>query len=376
MSHDFIEAALMRRGGWAIHMAPKLGGSYEESPPTLSDFAARDRRWCQGNLQHLALLPTRGFHWVSRLHLLTGIGSYLTAPLWLIFLVFGILVSLQAQFVRPEYFPKGYSLFPQWPAQDPVLAAWVFAGTMGMLIAPKFLAFIVLLTNRDTRKKFGGSLRVLAGIIAETILSGLTAPVMMIFQSSAVGEILFGRDAGWQVQRRDDGAVSHRDTVNTYSVPTLVGIAMAVAAYAVSLPLLLWMTPVILGLLLSIPIAILSSSGSNRRSGLFKTPEQTAPPPVLTRANELGNAPHSPLACPLHELRRDAALLEAHLNNLSGQRPRTRGEVDPHLAIARAKIEDGETFEEAAGYLSQREKFAVLTSPAVLAVLFALPDAA
>jgi hypothetical protein len=110
----------MRRGGWAIHMAPKLGGSYEESPPTLSDFAARDRRWCQGNLQLLALLPTRGFHWVSRLHLLTGIGSYLTAPLWLTFLVSGILVSLQAQFVRPEYFPKGYSLFPQWPEQDPI----------------------------------------------------------------------------------------------------------------------------------------------------------------------------------------------------------------------------------------------------------------
>jgi membrane glycosyltransferase len=375
MSHDFIEAALMRRGGWAIHMAPTLRGSYEESPPSLSDFAARDRRWCQGNLQHLALLPTRGFHWVSRLHLLTGIGSYLTAPLWLIFLVFGMLVSLQAQFVRPEYFPKGYSLFPTWPAQDPVLAAWVFAGTMSMLIAPKFLAFIVLLTNRDTRKKFGGSLGVLAGIIAETILSGLTAPVMMIFQSSAVGEILFGRDAGWQVQRRDDGAVSCRDTINTYSVPTLVGIIMAAAAYAVSLPLLLWMTPVILGLLLSIPIAILSSSsGPNRRSRLFKTPEQTAPPPVLARANELGSAPHSPLVCPLHELRRDAALREAHLNNLSGPGPRKRGEVDPHLAIARAKIEDAETFEEAAGFLSARETFAVLKSPAVLAVLFELPD--
>jgi membrane glycosyltransferase len=375
MSHDFIEAALMRRGGWAIHMAPKLGGSYEESPPTLSDFAARDRRWCQGNLQHLALLPTRGFHWVSRLHLLTGIGSYLTAPLWLIFLVSGILVSLQAQFVRPEYFPKGYSLFPQWPAQDPVLAAWVFAGTMGMLIAPKLLAFAVLLTDADTRRKFGGGLLVLAGIIAETILSGLTAPVMMIFQSSAVGEILFGRDAGWQVQRRDDGAVSRRDTVNTYAVPTLVGIAMAVAAYAVSLPLLLWMTPVILGLLLSIPIAILSSSsGPNRRSRLFKTPEQTAPPPVLARANELASAQHSPLACPLHELRRDAALREAHLNNLSEQRLRKRGEVDPHLAIARAKIEDAETFEEAAGFLGAREKFAVLKSPAVLAVLLALPD--
>jgi membrane glycosyltransferase len=376
MSHDFIEAALMRRGGWAIHMAPTLRGSYEESPPTLVDFAARDRRWCQGNLQHLALLQTRGFHWVSRLHLLTGIGSYLTAPLWLTFLVFGILVSLQAQFVRPEYFPKGYSLFPQWPAQDPVLAAWVFAGTMGMLIAPKLLAFAVLLTNADTRRKFGGGLLVLAGIIAETILSGLTAPVMMIFQSSAVGEILFGRDAGWQVQRREDDAISYRETVRTYSMPTLIGIAMAVAVYAVSLPLLLWMTPVILGLLLSIPIAMLSSSADqNRRSRLFETPEQTAPPIVLARANELANAPRSPLACPLHELRRDAGLLEAHLGNLSGQRPRRRGEVDPYLAISRAKIEDAETFEEAAGYLNQREKFAVLNAPAVLLALMALPEA-
>jgi membrane glycosyltransferase len=121
----------MRRGGWAIHMTATLGGSYEESPPSLLDFAARDRRWCQGNLQHLALLPARGLHWVSRLHLLTGIGSYLTAPLWFIFLVFGLLVSLQAQFVRPEYFPKGFSLFPTWPAQDPILAAWVFVATMG-----------------------------------------------------------------------------------------------------------------------------------------------------------------------------------------------------------------------------------------------------
>jgi membrane glycosyltransferase len=127
------------------------------------------------------------------------------------------------------------------------------------------------------------------------------------------------------------------------------------------------MTPVILGLLLSIPIAILSSSSdSNCRSRLFKTPEQTAPPPVLARANKLASATHSPLACPMHELRRDAALLEAHLNNLAGQRRRKRGEVDPHLAIARAKIEDAETFDEGVGFLSAREMFAVLNSPAVL----------
>jgi membrane glycosyltransferase len=362
LSHDFIEAALMRRGGWAIHMAPALGGSYEEVPPSLLDFAARDRRWCQGNLQHLAVLPARGFHWVSRLHLLTGIGSYLTAPFWLIFLVVGILVSLQAQFVRPEYFPKGFSLFPTWPAQDPVLAAWVFVATMGMLIVPKLLAYIVLLTHNDTRRNFGGGFRVLAGIVAETFLSGLTASVMMIFQSSAVAEILLGRDSGWQVQRRDDGEVSRRDTIRKYASPTLFGIAMAISAYVVSLPLLLWMMPVILGLLLAIPIATLSSSASARSTpSLLRTPEETAPPQVLLRASELASVSHRPVLCPLLELRRDADLRDAHLNNLSGQKPRNRGEVDPHLAIARARIEDAETFDEASGFLSSREKFAVCT---------------
>ena len=91
LSHDFVEAALMRRGGWAIHMVPALRGSYEESPPSLTDLAVRDRRWCQGNLQHMAVLPARGLHRISRLHLLTGIGSYLTAPLWLLFLAVGLL---------------------------------------------------------------------------------------------------------------------------------------------------------------------------------------------------------------------------------------------------------------------------------------------
>ncbi len=181
------EAALMRRAGWEIRMVPALGGSFEECPPSLLDFAARDRRWCQGNLQHLAVLPARGLHWVSRLHLLTGIGSYLTAPLWLLFLVFGILISLQAQFVRPEYFPKGFSLFPTWPAQDPILAAWVFVGTMGLLIVPKLLAWLLLVTQGFNRRQFGGALRVLVGFVIETFLSGLIAPVMMIFQSRAVG---------------------------------------------------------------------------------------------------------------------------------------------------------------------------------------------
>jgi len=375
LSHDFVEAALMRRAGWEIRMVPTLGGSFEECPPSLLDFAARDRRWCQGNIQHLAVLPARGLHWVSRLHLLTGIGSYLTAPLWLMFLTLGILISLQAQFVRPEYFPKGFSLFPTWPAQDPILAAWVFVGTMGLLVVPKLLAWILLTTQGRMRHQFGGALRAFFGFVIETILSGLIAPVMMIFQSTAVGEILLGRDSGWQVQRRDDSELPRAELMRKYAFPTLFGVIMAAVAYVVSLPLLLWMTPVIAGLLLCIPIAMLSSSRSDPNAGLLRTPEQTAPPDVLVRANELANGSGRLAAPPLQELLEDGPLLESHLVNLPEDGRRNRGQVDPHLAIARAKIEDAESFDEALSYLTSRETFAVLGSPTMLRAVCAMPRA-
>ncbi len=377
LSHDFIEAALMRRAGWAIHMAPTLGGSFEECPPSLLDFAARDRRWCQGNLQHLKVLPARGLHWISRIHLLTGIGSYLTAPLWMIFLMFGILISLQARFVRPEYFPKGFSLFPEWPAQDPARAAHVFVATIGLLIVPKFLSFILLLTEEKTRKKFGGGLRALFGLSIETILSSLIAPVMMVFQSTAIAEILLGRDAGWQVQRRDDGDISHHEIVRKYALPTLLGILMAISAYVISLQLFLWMSPVVLGLLLAIPIAILTSSSTFRKSGLLRTPEETMPDPVLARANELiasakEVADHKD---PLITLRDHPCLLDRHLNSLFGAPTLPRGKVDPFLAVARAKIEEAETLEEARSFLSTREVFAVLNSRKELEKIMAMHSA-
>jgi membrane glycosyltransferase len=375
MSHDFVEAALLRRAGWEIRMVPALGGSFEECPPSLLDFAARDRRWCQGNLQHLAVLPARGLHWVSRLHLLTGIGSYLTAPMWLIFLILGILISLQARFVRPEYFPKGFSLFPKWPAQDPILAAWVFVGTMGLLILPKLLAWILLLAGRENRRQFGGAVRAFLGFLVETFLSGLIAPVMMIFQSRAVGEILLGRDSGWQVQRRDDGGLPPAELVAKYAQPTLFGVVMAVVAYAVSLPLLFWMAPVITGLLLSIPIAMLSSRRFDPNGRLWRTPEETNPPRVLIRANELAKMSSRAAISPLRQLVEDPNLLESHLTNLPDERRRSRGQVDPHLAIARAKIEDGENFEEAQSYLTPREVFAVLNSPTLLLALQAMSRA-
>ncbi|QIG97337.1 glucans biosynthesis glucosyltransferase MdoH [Bradyrhizobium sp. 6(2017)] len=367
LSHDFVEAALMRRAGWGIYMLPTLGGSYEEVPPSLLDFAARDRRWCQGNLQHLAVVPARGLHWVSRLHFMVGIGAYLMAPLWLMFLLLGMLISLQARFVRPEYFPKGFSLFPTWPAQDPVLAIWVFVVTMGLLLLPKLLSLALLWTRCSVRSQFGGALRASAGVFAEIVLSALMAPVMMIFQSIAVAEILAGRDAGWQTQRRDDGTVERRELYRKYGIPTLCGIAMAAGAYAVSLPLLLWMSPVIAGLLFAVPIGALTTRPTTGK--LFATPEERAPPPVLLRANELSASVDVGIKPALVELREDAALLAFHIAQLPPPRAARPDTIDANLAVGRAKVEASDTFEQGVAHLSSREVFSILNDDTMLSAL-------
>ena len=372
MSHDFVEAALMRRAGWGIYMAPGLAGSFEEIPPSILDFVARDRRWCQGNLQHVAVLPARGFHWVSRLHLLTGIGSYLTAPLWLIFLIVGLLISVQANFVRPEYFPQGFSLFPTWPAQDPVLAAWVFSATMALLILPKFLAYLVLITQRGERARFGGNWRLLAGIVVETVLAALIAPLMMIFQSSAVAEILAGRDAGWQVQRRGSGDVASAEIYRRFVPVTLCGLTIGGIAYAASIPLLFWMSPVILGMLLSIPIAVITSSRSHGQ-GLLAIPEDRAPPAVLVRASQLAAGSRISTTGALQELLTNSELQACHFANLSDPVRQSSGPVDVALAMARTKIGECESFEEAVAWLDKAETRAALGHRAVLDRLLHLP---
>jgi membrane glycosyltransferase len=371
LSHDFVEAALMRRAGWAIYMAPSLGGSFEEVPPSILDFAARDRRWCQGNLQHIAVLRARGLRWVSRLHLMTGIGSYLTAPLWLIFLILGLLISLQAYFVRPEYFPKGFSLFPTWPAQDPVLAAWVFAATMGLLILPKLLAYLVMISRRSERIAFAGSVRVLAGILVETVLAAMIAPSMMIFQSSAVAEILLGRDAGWQVQRRSDGDVSRREMYRKFAAPTLFGLIMGLSAYAVSVPLLLWMSPVVAGLVLALPIGFLTSSRM-KTAALLATAEDKCPPPVVSRASQLAASPRIETIGALLQLQQDNELLDYHLASLTARRVGP-GQIDVALAVARAKIEECDTFDDATAWLDRVEIRAVLNDAATLQKLLQMP---
>ena len=372
LSHDFIEAALMRRAGWAIHIAPEIEGSYEECPPTLTDYIVRDRRWCQGNLQHAGVLPARGLYWMSRLHLLVGIGSYITAPMWLIFLLIGMLISLQARFIPPDYFPKYPTLFPQWPMQDPVRAAYVFLGTMGLLILPKLLGWLAMLLRRQSRISMGGGVRGLASVLLEIVLSALIAPIMMLAQCRAVGQILRGRDAGWSAQAREHSASTRIATfVRDYLWATSLGVLLAVAAYAVSTPLLFWMSPVVAGLALAIPLAGVSAqtrAGSGLRSaGLLLTTDERTPPPILSLANTIAErdrltTPTNPIAA----LRADPALRAAHLAMLTPPLPRAPGDVDVALAVALAKTDQAASAEEATALLTKQEIFAMLSNPRAL----------
>ena len=383
MSHDFVEAALMRRSGWAIHMVPWLRGTYEESPPSLMDLAIRDRRWCQGNLQHAAVLPTRGLHWVSRLHLLTGIGSYITAPMWLLFLIFGVLLAIQARFIRPEYFVSGQpSLFPDWPVVDPVRAMWVFIGTMALLLVPKLLAWLALLVHPTDRRGCGGALLALVSALLETLIAGLLAPVTMLTQSVDVGAILMGRDSGWNAQRRDDGSLPLGQVARLYWKHTLFGLAFGGAAWLVSPYLALWMSPVVIGLALAIPLAAWTAGrGAGlalRRLGLLLTPEEHAVPAVLARARQLHQELSAASAAAPEGLPRlfgDAALLEAHRRMLPPPRRPRLDPIDANLLVGLVKAEEAGSLEEAAQRLSRAELAAVLADAGGLARLQALPGA-
>ena len=359
-------------------MMPGLEGSYEESPPSLMDMAVRDRRWCQGNLQHIAILPARGLNWVSRMHLLTGIGSYLTAPLWLLFLLSGVLIALQARFIPPDYFPSGgKALFPQWPVIDPIRAMWVFIGTMGLLMVPKLFGVITVMVRGDQRRGCGGFLGLVGSLLLETLIAGLMAPVVMLTQSIDVVAILLGRDSGWNAQRRDDGRIPLRDIVRLYRSHTILGLLLGAGAWAVSLYLALWMLPVVLGLALAVPLAAWTGRRSFgvglRRIGLLRIPEEVHPPAVLQRATALyQQAAADPTGDSVATLLHDPAFMAAHRQMLP---PGRRPGIDPlnvALLTGSAKLAETDCLETVWPTLSAAEKTAILSDGQVLDRLSAL----
>jgi membrane glycosyltransferase len=373
LSHDFVEAALIRRAGWTVYMLHDLGGSYEESPPSLIDLAARDRRWCQGNLQHGRIIGSRGFKLATRQHFATGIMSYLASPFWLFQLIVGIALVLQTTYIRPEYFTSQFSLFPVWPRFDPERALALFGITMAVLLAPKFFGLIVFLLDGAARRKAGGAFRLMVSATIEIILSALLAPILMVIQSGAVFQILLGRDTGWQPQRRDDGSIPMRDIVRRHRWHTLLGLVTGVSAFMIATSLFLWMSPTIIGLLLAIPLSWLSGrlacGLALKRLRLLLIPEEASTPDVVVRANAL-QAENARLgfddADGLLALYQDPGLREAHEAMLPPAPSRRRGDIDAERVLAHAKVMDAETINDALRWLKPKERMVVLHDRALL----------
>jgi membrane glycosyltransferase len=241
LSHDFVEAALLRRSGWKVYLLPGLAGTREDAPQTLLDYALRDRRWCQGNLQHARVLPARGLVAMSRLHLLTGIMSYAAAPCWMAMLVLGAV------------------LLPS--AADPQAGGWVSAGLLGGLVAlllgTRLCGLLSLCARPELRGRWP---RVTLSAVLETLLVALLAPVHMVTHTLALWQILvLRRDAGWQAQRRGDGMPALRAQCAGYlphMLVALIGGSLFLALGALT-P---WLAPVFGVLLLAPGIAVWLSS--------------------------------------------------------------------------------------------------------------------
>ncbi|XOC81587.1 glucans biosynthesis glucosyltransferase MdoH [Microvirga sp. M2] len=381
LSHDFVEAALLRRAGWDVYMLPDLEGSYEESPPSLIDLSARDRRWCQGNLQHMRVVTAKGLKLPTRQHFATGIMSYLASPFWLFQLIVGIALVLQTTYIRPEYFSRDFRLYPIWPRFDPERALALFALTMGILLAPKIFGLILMLLRGKERRASGGGLRLVVSSLIEIILSALLAPILMLIQSGSVFQILLGRDTGWQPQRRDDGSIPFGDIVRRHRAHTVLGALAGISAFMIATSLFLWMSPTIIGLLLAIPLSWLSGQlGAGlalKRLGLLLTPEEHRPPSIAVRANEL-QVRNAALGFDdedsLRAIYADAALRERHIEMLPPAAARKRGIIETERALAEAKLADAETIEDAVKWLHPKERMVVLHDRGLLNRLVRLED--
>lgn len=284
LSHDFVEAALLRRAGWEVHMGPSLDGSYEGCPPTLADLIARDRRWAQGNLQHLRLLRVSGLPFLSRVHLVMGACSYLASPIWALTLLVGVVLAVQAKYATPSYFGSEASLFPKWPVFDAQTALVLFSATVLVVHLPKLLGAAWALRNVEERRRNGGVARVAGGVVVESILSILIAPLLMLAQTSAVLGILMGHDAGWGAQRRIGAGANLLPVMGQHRWHTVWGAALAAICWATSPAVFAWMSPIIGGLLLAAPIALVSARRPARAvAKLLATAHQLCPPALLPK---------------------------------------------------------------------------------------------
>lgn len=283
LSHDFVEAALMRRAGYHVWLVSDLGGSYEQNPPNLIEELQRDRRWCQGNLQNFQLIAEPGLHPVHRAMLATGAMAYVSAPLWLAFLGLGVV-----SWVQHAAQSDGTGLAP--PSH--LLALWGL--TLTLLMLPRALAVAVVFLRHE-QAEFGGSWALVRSALTEAALSVVQAPVRMAAHTGFVVAALTGWRIGWTSPAREALALRWRDALRRFA-PESTGAGLALLALGVAhLPALPWMLPVGLPLLAAAPLAVWTSR-ENDLSQAARTlliPEERQAPRVLRRAWRFARQPQA-----------------------------------------------------------------------------------
>ena len=292
LSHDFVEAALMRRAGWGVWIAYDLPGSYEELPPNLLDELKRDRRWCHGNLMNFRLFLVKGMHPVHRAVFLTGVMSYLSAPLWFMFLALSTALQVVHTLMEPTYFLQPRQLFPVWPQWRPELAIALFSTTMVLLFLPKLLSIILIWFKGA--KPYGGVLRVTLSLFLEVLFSVLLAPVRMLFHTVFVVSAFLGWEVVWNSPQRDDDATPWSEAFKRHGSQMALGIVWAAGMGWLDLNFLWWLAPIVFSLILSPFVSVFSSRSTtglaSKRAKLFLIPEEFEPPRELVdteRYNQL-----------------------------------------------------------------------------------------
>jgi membrane glycosyltransferase len=304
LSHDFVEAALMLRENWQVWLAYDLEGSYEEAPQSLIDNAQRERRWCQGNLQHSLVLFAKGLRGVSRMHLILGIFGYLASPLWLAFMLAFNWIYCYQKYTGLSTIPVG--------SFNPYLKDWsgtehaflIFVICMAVLMLPKLLSLIDLARDWPRRKQFGGLLNACGGVLGETIFSTLHAPLLMLWHTRFVITNIAGISVSWTTQRRAADGTDWWYACQRHWGHVLIGVLWGWFTWKLDRGLFWWFTPVLAGMVLSVPLSVLTSRrllGARAKSlGLFLTPEEVQPPMELVslrsrmKIHDLTTDEHSP----------------------------------------------------------------------------------
>ena len=316
LSHDFVEAALMVSQGWEVWLAWDIEGTYEEAPPTLVDHLIRDRRWCQGNLQHMWLIFARKLPFSVRMHLFMGIMAYLGSPLWFLFLGLGTWIAWDRYSSELSQLPfESYA--SRWfhvdgIEQSIILTVVIFT----LLFLPKILAVVGAILTPSIRRSFGGGSRIIFGAIFETIVSMLLAPCIMVAHTLMVLSIIAGRAVGWGNQNRETDGTAWGDAFRFHAPQTVLGVAWTAVAitigYSSKSPggftskyaFALWMIPILLGLLLSAPVSVWTSRSRYGKAllkrKLLATPEELHPPSVITLADDATAAVDAALDASTH----------------------------------------------------------------------------